>query len=746
MTQATKPREEPTFVPLGGSYHWRPDNVRTEPRIIEDSEGHLALPAVPTGPLGFFRESAGIRQPNETLGGLVLPHNIAVSGRENVFLLDGSAGRVLRLSLRDLRFFPLGSIDPAHGIKGTGEKGLDKPRMIAATSRELFVVDVAAGGGSRILVFDVHSLALVDLIALSDSDPGKLDLAVWRDEVFLLDFSNDSIQLRHRKGSGGPFNVLLPSGGAWPAGKALPEWRRLAVDQEKQVYLLNLTSGEEGLEEIHFTGEAPGYRVGERFSDARQLSDRFAPPAIRVDERGRLRLADPFLYGCAGESGLDPVTLFFDDSGERGMVDPEERPATNLFERSGIWYTELLDSDIFDCSWHRIEVEAETLPPGARLEIDTFTAPLKEKRRTRSGIADKLWQRNPALIGSLQAPRKTRVSGPENDAGTNSQRTDFLIQNPPGQLLFLRIRLSGDGRTTPRLRGLRVHFPRSSYLQHLPAIFSGDSESRHFLERFLSIFQTDWDDIERRVENLFHYFDPDTVPDAFLPYLASWLDVPLEGDWGPEQNRRLLVAAIRSLGKRGTPRALRDHVAVYLHNITGIEPERQEPFPVVIEGFRQRPCSREGALLDDMHTRGLWGREVVGRMQLGEYSREGEARMVSIGSPETDFFRVHAHRFQVIVPASWIRKSSDLDLLQRAIAEESPAHVCHSLSLVDSQSLVGLQSCVGVNTIVGGRSPRRIPGDADDVAEGRTRTNRLGVDTWLASANPCGGDDVTILQ
>lgn len=210
--------------------------------------------------------------------------------------------------------------------------------------------------------------------------------------------------------------------------------------------------------------------------------------------------------------------------------------------------------------------------------------------------------------------------------------------------------------------------------------------------------------------------------------------MPLEGDWRPEQNRRLLASAVRSLGKRGTPKALRDHISVYLHNFTGIFPKEQEPYPIIVEGFRQRPPQRLGVSLDDDHGSGLWGREVVGRMQLGEYGREGEARMLSVGSPDTDYFRVHAHRFHVLVPAPWLSGSGQVEMLRRAITEESPAHVCHELCLIDAHSVVGTQARVGFDTIVGGPCSRPLPGESDE-----EHSNRLGVDTWLPGDSSAGG-------
>src|SRR5262249_37400062 len=121
---------------------------------------------------------------------------------------------------------------------------------------------------------------------------------------------------------------------------------------------------------------------------------------------------------------------------------------------------------------------------------------------------------------------------------------DFLVQSREGQYLWLKLELSSDGYSSPLVRALRVYFPRDSYLHYLPAIYAADDESRWFLERFLSIFQTEWDALEQRFETMARYFDPAAVPAGpFLEALAGWLALPLEKTWAAAQQRVLLQAA-----------------------------------------------------------------------------------------------------------------------------------------------------------------------------------------------------------
>ena len=152
--------------------------------------------------------------------------------------------------------------------------------------------------------------------------------------------------------------------------------------------------------------------------------------------------------------------------------------------------------------------------------------------------------------------------------------------------------------------------PRESYLRYLPAVYAADDESRWFLERFLALFQTDWDDLERRIDTYRGYFDPAAVPDgAALAYLAGWLDLPLEAAWTDQQRRRLLVAAPQIYAQRGTLPTVRRYLQVYLENIrdpSGTDKDTPPPpspagcpapatagpdepfadgYPIIVEGF-----------------------------------------------------------------------------------------------------------------------------------------------------------------
>jgi hypothetical protein len=182
---------------------------------------------------------------------------------------------------------------------------------------------------------------------------------------------------------------------------------------------------------------------------------------------------------------------------------------------------------------------------------------------------------------------------------------------------------------------------------------------------------------------------------------------------------------------------LRAYLQAYLENMGGLDRSDQGDYPILVEGFRERPhleltapgLDQQGTLL------GLWSPKVVGRLKLGSDARVGSSRLVDAGDPERDIFEEYAHRFRVYVPALWVRTADDETMLHRALEAEKPAHTAYELELVEPRFRVGVQSTVGMDTILG-EYPRAVLTCAcreDELPQaGRGMRHRLGYDTVLA--------------
>ncbi len=403
---------------------------------------------------------------------------------------------------------------------------------------------------------------------------------------------------------------------------------------------------------------------------------------------------------------------------------PGETPS---YSTDGYWMSKPLDSGIYNCPWHRIEMTLPQLPPGTQIDVQVFA--YKTPDLAPLNMRDPRWISTYSVVAPIQPP-------PVPFKSEKSRVDEFLIQASPSQFLSILIKIHGDGFTTPVIQKLRVHFPRESYLSYLPPLYSANEPMRAFLDSFLAVFQTEWDEFDQRVDDSTALFDPAAVPEGVpMNYLASWLSLSLEGTWTGEQNRLLLKAAPKIQPLRGTAAALRAYVAVYLENFAGVSPDAlsQTSFPALLEGFRERQYLELSQTSSKFgHAQPLWSDSVVKRLQLGGLAQEGQVDLVSTGDPQDDFFQHFAHRFRVYVPAAWVRTADQESLIRRAIEAEMPAHLRYDLCLVEAGFRVGIQSTVGLDTIVGGLPPWRLPSEPNLAAPSLPPLNRLGYGTVLS--------------
>jgi len=143
---------------------------------------------------------------------------------------------------------------------------------------------------------------------------------------------------------------------------------------------------------------------------------------------------------------------------------------------------------------------------------------------------------------------------------------DALLDDAEGRYLWVRLELVGNEFSSPQVRRFRAYFPRQSYLRHLPDVFRKDEQSAAFLERYLSLFESTFVDIEEEIGRTSRYIDPTGVPAAHLPWLGEWLATEADDTWPTAARRELVGHAPALYKKRGTAEGLLAMVRLYLAN------------------------------------------------------------------------------------------------------------------------------------------------------------------------------------
>lgn len=202
------------------------------------------------------------------------------------------------------------------------------------------------------------------------------------------------------------------------------------------------------------------------------------------------------------------------------------------------------DGRIPDCTWHRLDLDG-CIPPGTAVQIWSRAA------NTQAELAQSQWRPEPQPYlrrDGSELPYLARVK-PKPGEGT----WELLLQQARGRYLQVRLQLSGNGRSSPRLRALRAYYPRFSYLEHyLPATYRQDPLSADFLDRFLANFEGFYTAIEDRIAAVQVLFDLRTVPPEALEWLASFYGIVFDPAWNTAQQYLLVKYAMQFFQYRGT--------------------------------------------------------------------------------------------------------------------------------------------------------------------------------------------------
>jgi phage tail-like protein len=458
-----------------------------------------------------------------------------------------------------------------------------------------------------------------------------------------------------------------------------------------------------------------GWVVGQ-VSNTSDVIGNFQPTAVAIDAQGKLILSTrngihrfdleaggrydgycaPLSSHCTGMA-VDGAGRLFTIQ-KPGTI--AEVPKPKELEKEGTYYSRAINSDLYQCLWHRLVLDfSMPLPTGTSLSISTYTAEEELTAEKIQGLEKSTWQ-----TGQVWRKEDWQIG--------QGNKKDCLILSPSGRYLWLKIELKGNGVDTPVLQRLKIYYPRQSYLQYLPAIYQADPVSKDFLDRFLSIFETIFSSIEDKIDRMPRYLDPDGVSPDFLPWLASWLDIAFDPNWTLETRRQLLRKAPELYRQRGTLNGLKQLLKLAL----GVDAQILEHFQLRRWIFLTQQSDLGGRSQ-------LWGNSIVQRLQLDENSRIGDFALIGTGDPLRDPFHVYAHKFSVFVPADQCHSELVERRLRDLLDREKPAHTEYTLCKVEPRFRVGVQSTVGLDTQVG-TYPQMV----------LNHSAILGYDTLLSSA------------
>lgn len=530
------------------------------------------------------------------------------------------------------------------------------------------------------------------------TDPGAVPvaLAAWGDEVYTL-FETDV---------DGFLDRVDPDGSRHRVVEQLEAPRDVAFDEAGFCHLLDEEDGDPVLRRVD----------GGRFSPDGPLSGPATwgapvPTGASCLAAGR---EGELLVGCRDTPG-GTATLF--------RVQPSERDALGGVE----WDIAQLELDGTLYALADRGRTVQTLDARERFRRDETTGGYDARliRSFDSGEPGVQWHRVTLGFAAAGSASQVRLSYAASDERVSSRDVDWqelepanphdaLLDDAKGRYLWVRIELVGGVYETPTLETFRAYFPQQSYLRYLPAIYREDAESRAFLERYLSLFESTFVDIEEQIEAVTRFFDPEGIPPEYLSWLEAWLALETDESWPSPARRRLLKQAPELFRKRGTPDGLLDLVDIYLDAVA-------DPSPGWLAHIeRQLDSVSDRGELSPADARTL-RRRIESNSFLLEYADldcvEGEAREAYtrlIECPQCFFVFVRP-----------FVTDEELETIQTLVDENRPAHAVGQVVELEPSILLGGHSYLGINSVL----PER------DLAVGR---GNLGQDSVLDERETAG--------
>ena len=141
--------------------------------------------------------------------------------------------------------------------------------------------------------------------------------------------------------------------------------------------------------------------------------------------------------------------------------------------------------------------------------------------------------------------------------------TDLLLHQVSGRYLWFVLEVYCQPGQNVAFSDIIIYFPRQTWVSYLPSLYDRSNVGDTFLDRYLALFQSLYDDLGRTIDEIPVQLDPDTADEQALGWLASWLGIRNIKIWSAEQLRYLIAHASEMYRKRGTKEGLCDFIELY---------------------------------------------------------------------------------------------------------------------------------------------------------------------------------------
>ena len=330
--------------------------------------------------------------------------------------------------------------------------------------------------------------------------------------------------------------------------------------------------------------------------------------------------------------------------GNRLRISSEKKQGISCF------MTKVFDSLERGNIWHRLVINTENCSDD-ELNIVIYAADDKEfVYKGKSYMIDevisdrKIDLREKAVMFSRLESK--RISGAH----------DILLHDVKGQYLWIYVELLGTSERSGVINDVRLYLPADSWIDRLPDIYRKSDAGSRFLERYLAIFQTLYEEVEYDIDCIADRFDPESAQSGFLEWLAEWLDIADRSMWSEDKLRKFMMSAVSLYRSRGTRECLSRVIELY----TG-----EKPF-------------------------------IIENSQLQKYRGTENYEKTLVPLYGKDPYKVF-----ILVSNEVIHSDNDIDTLWQIAREFMPMTVSFEVRVLEPYLFIGQNSYLGINSSLG---------------------------------------------
>ena len=314
---------------------------------------------------------------------------------------------------------------------------------------------------------------------------------------------------------------------------------------------------------------------------------------------------------------------------------------------AGSFFSPLLDSREKHTLWHNMELWTKGAKETAEIEVWIYASEESDCYLNGKLLPIEEIIKNQEMTAQIKADVFRRFLKKKGNGN------EILLHGIEARFLWFELRFIGKSEIF--VTKIKIIFPKESWAEYLPDVYQQDEKSYSFIERYLGIFQSMYEEMDKKIRQVSCYFDPEVTEPEYLSCLAEWVGLEDSFLWETKKLRYLVSHAVKFYRRRGTVWYLEELLEIYIG---------RRPF--IVENHQVSPFMTDQK------------KEKLLKRLYGDSS----------------------YIFTVIIDSDTGIDKKDIPIIDRIIENEKPAHMESHIVILEPYIFLGWHSYLGINSFL----------------------------------------------